>query len=93
MKKNSQTLICIGILIYFSMLVLISYANIKINTIIEAILELMTIPMILLTVFLLFINTKRWMEDKFSIKSNSVLPIVLLFFSISIMIFATILNI
>ena len=93
MKKNSQTLICIGILIYFSMLVLISYANIKINTLIGVILELMTIPMILLTVFLLYMNTKRWIDDKFSIKSNSVLPILFLFFSISIMIFASIFNI
>ena len=93
MKKNSQTLICIGILIYFSVLVLISYANININTIIEAILELMTIPMILLTIVLLFMNTKRWIDDKFSIKSNSVLPILFLFFSIIIMIFASIFNV
>ena len=93
MKKNSQTLICIGILIYFSVLVFISYANIKINTLIQAILELITIPMILLTIVLLFMNTKRWIDDKFSIKSNSVLPILFLFFSISFIIFSSIFNI
>jgi drug/metabolite transporter (DMT)-like permease len=91
-KKIIPTLSCIC-LIYFSLLIFISYKQIFPNNFFRALLELFTIPFLILLIVLLGISFKKLHSEKWSIKSKYFFSILILLATLALLIVATILNI
>lgn len=92
--KNRQTskLILLGsliCLIYFTALLLLSHYKINI-AILGVLIELLTIPFLLLLILLLFISIKNIIKNKFSLKSNYSLSTLVLALIIIMLTLATI---
>lgn len=93
MKRSSNLILSTACLIYFVCLIYLSYKQIDLNNTFDAIAELITVPLITLTLFLLAFNIKNWYQEKFSIKSPAVIPIVILITALILMVVATIFDI
>lgn len=93
MKRSSNLILSTACLIYFVCLIYLSYKQIDLNNTFDAIAELITVPLITLTLFLLAFNIKNWYQEKFSIKSNSILSLLILLTAIIVMTLATIFDI
>ena len=57
---------------------------------IGVILEMVTIPIILMTIALLVYNAIKWTKEKWSIKNSSFYALIVLVMSVGIMVMATI---
>ncbi len=91
MNKSINLALSIFSLIYIIMLVSISNSKYDIaHSFFGAILEIMTIPVILMTITLLVINMIKWSKEKWSIKKHTFYALIALTLSIAIMIIATI---
>lgn len=75
--------------IYFISLVLLSHYKVQI-TILGVFIELLTIPLILLLIFLTFISIYKIIKAKFNIKSSYYISFLLLLLTIIILIVDTI---
>lgn len=90
MKKNIIFISSIALLLYFALLIKISICQIHLNTFIEAVFELITIPSIILLVALLFVNLKGWHYEKWKIASKTFFSFFLNILSIALLVIATI---
>ena len=93
MKKYIYVIFSFISLSFFIMLVYLSHNNIAPSVVGRAILELVTIPFIVLTVVMLFINMKKWFSEKMKLRSASFLSSLILIITIVLMTVATIYNI
>ena len=93
MKRSLTLILSSIILIYFTILIYLSYNKIELNNTFDAIAELMTVPLISLTTFLLIFNLNNWYQEKFSLKSTSILPFLILLAAIILMVLATLYDI
>jgi len=96
MKNTNNILNLISslvILFYFTSLIIISYYKYSINTIGSIVLEITTIPLLILTLVLYFYNFKKWYKENWKLISHPFLSIFILTLAILVMIFATIYNI
>lgn len=69
MKGKKAIFISISILLYFVMLIYISEKEIILNNVFEAIIELLTIPIIIATLVLFAFYLKLWKQENWRIKS------------------------
>ncbi|MDO5974265.1 hypothetical protein [Flavivirga jejuensis] len=91
-KTTNSKLVLLGAiicLIYFILLVILSIYKVDI-IILGVLIELFTIPFILLLLFLTFISIKNNIKNRFNIKSNYFFSFLLLGLSIIILTIATI---
>jgi hypothetical protein len=93
MKKDYNLILSTASLIYFASLIFISYKNIVLNDVLEAVFELSTIPFILLVPVLVIFSFKGWHADKWAVKSKSFLSVLILTATIFLVIVATVYNI
>ncbi len=87
-KQTNDKLVLLGAiacLMYFTALVVLSRYEINI-IIVGVFIELLTIPFILLLVFLTFTSIKNNIKNKFNIKSNYFFSLLLLVFTIIMLI-------
>ena len=89
MKRSLNLILSSIILIYFTILIYLSYNKIELNNTFDALAELVTVPLISLTIILLAFNLKNWFQEKFSIKSDSILSLLILLTAIIFMSLAT----
>ena len=91
MKKSLNLSLSIFSLLYIIMLVSISDSKYDIaHSFLGAILEIMTIPVILMTIILLVINLIKWSKEKWIIKSSTFYALIALSLSIATITIATI---
>ncbi len=93
MKKNLCLILSILCLIYFATLVCSSYNHIVFNNFFDAIFEFLTIPLIAVLLILFVTSSKSWYLDKFSLKSGSLLSILILSTTLISLVVSTIYNI
>ena len=93
MKRSFNLILSTACLIYFVCLIYLSYKQIDLNNTFDAIAELITVPLISLTTFLLIFNLNNWYQEKFSLKSTSILPFLILLAAIILMVLATLYDI
>ncbi len=93
MKRGTNLILSSACLIYFVYLIYLSYKQIDRNNTFDTIAELVTVPLISLTIVLLGFNLKNWYNENFSIKSTSVLSLLILIAAITLMMVATIYDI
>ena len=79
--------------LYFTTLIYSSYNKLVFDNFFGAILELITIPIISLTLIIYFIAIKDWLKEKFETKSANFLTVIILTITIVMLVFATICNI
>lgn len=91
-SKSNNILISIFLLLYFIALISFSYFNINTNGL-NVILELITIPLLLLLLGMLIYNIVYWNKDKFKLNSSHILPIIIIVTCFLILILSTIYNI
>jgi len=91
MTKSLNLTLSIFSLIFTSMLVFASHLEYDIaHNFIGVILEMVTIPIILMTIALLVYNAIKWTKEKWSIKNSSFYALIVLVMSVGIMVMATI---
>lgn len=93
MKKNLVLLLSFISFIYFSALIFISFNNILLNDVLEALFETITIPLMILVVALVIISVQAWHKDKWAVNSNSFLSVLILTVTVALMLLATIFNV
>ncbi len=93
MKKDYNLILSCASLIYFASLIYISFKNILLNHVLEAIFEFSTIPFILAVPVLVIFSFKGWHADKWKVRSKSFLSILILTVTIFLVIVATVYNI
>jgi len=93
MKKNIYIFLSSLCLIYFILLIFISFKHFLLNNFFGAMFELVTIPLILLSIILLAINFYVWHMEKMPIKSISFLSVLISITTIMLMSLATIFDI
>ena len=93
MNRNVNLILSSTCLFYFASLIYLSFKHIVLHNFFSAIFELVTIPLLILTIVLLGVNLKIWYLEKLSIKSISFLSILILTTAIFLMTLATIFDI
>lgn len=93
MKKNLILFLSVISFFYFAGLVIISFNNILLHDVLEAIFETVTIPLMILVVALVVISFQGWSKDKWAVKSNSFPSVLILTATIALMLFATVFNV
>ena len=93
MTKSTNLALSIFSFVFIAALVSISYLKYEIsNQVLRGILELVTIPIILMTIVLLVTNVMKWSKEKWSFKTSTCYSLIALILSITTMIIATITN-
>ena len=93
MKKNSYIILSSLCLIYFTILIYLSFNSIVVNDLLVGILELMTIPFVILVFFMSFLSVKKWYLENFDLKSTNFYSILILAITLLLVIISTVLNI
>jgi hypothetical protein len=93
MKYNIKLILSAICLLYFTTLIYSSYNKLVFDNFFGAIFELITIPIIILTLIIYIIAIKDWFNKKFEIKSANFLTIIILTITIVMLVFASIYNI
>ncbi len=93
MKKNSYIILSSLCLIYFTILIYLSFNSIVVNDLLVGILELMTIPFVILVFFMSFLSVKKWYLENFDLKSTNFYSILILVITLLLVIISTIANI
>ncbi len=79
---------------FFTGLVSVSFFKLKVeNHFLQGILELITIPFIIITVALFVVNLRKWLKEKTGFEGLTFYTLIFLTFSIFIMLTATIFNV
>jgi len=92
MKKNSYIILSSLCLIYFTILIYLSFNSIVVNDLLVGILELMTIPFVILVFFMSFLSVKKWYLENFDLKSTNFYSILVLAITLLLVIISTVLN-
>ena len=92
MKKNSYIILSSLCLIYFTILIYLSFNSIVVNDLLVGILELMTIPFVILVFFMSFLSFKKWYLENFDLKSNNFYSILVIAITLLLVIISTVLN-
>jgi positive regulator of sigma E activity len=93
MKKNSYIILSSLCLIYFTILIYLSFNTIVVSDLLVGILELITIPFIILVFFMSFLSVKKWYLENFDLKSTNFYSILILAITLLLVIISTIANI
>jgi len=94
MTKSLNLALSIFSLVCVTMLVSISHIKYDMaHSFLGAILEIVTIPVIVMTIALLVFNVIKWSKEKWSFKNSTFYALIALVLSVGIMIIATIYNI
>ena len=93
MKKNSYIILSSLCLIYFTILIYLSFNNIVVSDLLVGILELITIPFIILVLLMCFLSVKKWYLENFDLKSTNFYSIIILAITLLLLIISTIVNI
>lgn len=93
MKKNILVLASVFSLLYFTVVIYSSYNNIVFSNLLGAIFELITIPLLLVTLTLFVFSVKDWYAERFRIKSYNAFSSILLTITLVLVVFSTIYNI
>lgn len=93
MKKNSYIILSSLCLIYFTILIYLSFNTIVVSDLLVGILELMTIPFVILVFFMSFLSVKKWYLENFDLKSTNFYSILILAITLLLVIISTIANI
>lgn len=92
MKPNTKLIFSIFCLCYFSVLIYSSYNTIHFNQILEAILELLTLPLMFLMAWVYYISIRDWHFEKFAATSIHFFIIVVLSISIALITVSSVYN-
>mgnify|MGYP000036926066 FL=1 len=93
MKKNSYIILSSLCLIYFTILIYLSFNTIVVSDLLVGILELITIPFVILVFFMSFLSVKKWYLENFDLKSTNFYSILILAITLLLVIISTIANI
>jgi asparagine N-glycosylation enzyme membrane subunit Stt3 len=93
MKKNSYIILSSLCLIYFTILIYLSFNTIVVSDLLVGILELITIPFVILVFFMSFLSVKKWYLENFDLKSTNFYSILILVITLLLVIISTIANI
>jgi asparagine N-glycosylation enzyme membrane subunit Stt3 len=93
MKKNSYIILSSLCLIYFTILIYLSFNTIVVSDLLVGILELITIPFVILVFFMSFLSVKKWYLENFDLKSTNFYSILILVITLLFVIISTIANI
>ncbi|MEY2670361.1 MAG: hypothetical protein RLZZ577_677 [Bacteroidota bacterium] len=93
MKKNSYIILSSLCLIYFTILIYLSFNTIVVSDLLVGILELITIPFVILVFFMNFLSVKKWYLENFDLKSTNFYSILILAITLLLVIISTIANI
>jgi hypothetical protein len=93
MKKNSYIILSSLCLIYFTILIYLSFNTIVVSDLLVGILELITIPIVILVFFMCFLSVKKWYLENFDLKSTNFYSILILAITLLLVIISTIANI
>lgn len=93
MKKNSYIILSSLCLIYFTILIYLSFNTIVVSDLLVGILELITIPFVILVFFMSFLSVKKWYLENFDLKSTNFYLILILAITLLLVIISTIANI
>ena len=93
MRYNIKLILSGVCFLYFTTLIYSSYYKLVFDNFSGAIFELITIPIISLTLIIYFLATKDWLQEKFETKSANFLTVIILTITIVMLVFATICNI
>ncbi len=93
MKKNSYIIFSSLCLIYFTILIYLSFNTIVVSDLLVGILELITIPFVILVFFMSFLSVKKWYLENFDLKSTNFYSILILAITLLLVIISTIANI
>jgi hypothetical protein len=93
MKKNSYIILSSLCLIYFTILIYLSFNTIFVSDLLVGILELITIPFVILVFFMSFLSVKKWYLENFDLKSTNFYSILILAITLLLVIISTIANI
>ena len=91
-KKNSYIILSSLCLIYFTILIYLSFNSIVVNDLLIGILELITIPFVILLSLMCFLSVKKWYVDNFDLKSTNIYSILILAITLLLLIISTVLN-
>jgi hypothetical protein len=80
-------------LIYFTILIYLSFNTIVVSDLLVGILELITIPFVILVFFMSFLSVKKWYLENFDLKSTNFYSILILAITLLLVIISTIANI
>ena len=90
MTKSLNLIASIFSLVFTIMLVFLSHSNYDIaHNIVGFFLEIVTIPIVLMTIGLLVINVIRWSKEKWTFKNSTFYALIALILSVAIMIIST----
>ena len=92
MKKNSYIILSSLCLIYFTILIYLSFNTIVVSDLLVGILELITIPFVILVFFMSFLSVKKWYLENFDLKSTNFYSILILAITLLLVIISTVLN-
>jgi asparagine N-glycosylation enzyme membrane subunit Stt3 len=92
-KKNSYIILSSLCLIYFTILIYLSFNTIVVSDLLVGILELITIPFVILVFFMSFLSVKKWYLENFDLKSTNFYSILILVITLLFVIISTIANI
>jgi asparagine N-glycosylation enzyme membrane subunit Stt3 len=92
-KKNSYIILSSLCLIYFTILIYLSFNTIVVSDLLVGILELITIPFVILVFFMSFLSVKKWYLENFDLKSTNFYSILILVITLLLVIISTIANI
>jgi asparagine N-glycosylation enzyme membrane subunit Stt3 len=92
MKKNSYIILSSLCLIYFTILIYLSFNTIVVSDLLVGILELITIPFVILVFFMSFLSVKKWYLENFDLKSTNFYSILILVITL-LLVISTIANI
>jgi positive regulator of sigma E activity len=93
MKKNSYIILSSLCLIYFTILIYLSFNTIVVSDLLVGILELITIPFVILVFFMSFLSVKKWYLENFDLKSTNFYSILILSITLLLVIISTVANI
>lgn len=93
MKKNSYIILSSLCLIYFTILIYLSFNTIVVSDLLVGILELITIPFIILVSLMCFLSVKKWYLENFDLKSTNFYSIIILAITLLLIVISTIANI
>jgi len=94
MTKTLNLMLSIVSLVFIIVLVSISHIKYDVaHSFLGAVLELLTIPIIIMTIALLVVNVIKWSKEKWSFKTSTFYALSALILSVGIMIIATMYNI
>lgn len=94
MKKSYSLILSLFSLVYIAGMVAASYFKYNIEKgFFGAVIEYLTIPIILMTIILLVVNAIKWSNEKWSFKNTTFFVIIILLLSLGTMMVASIYNI